>query len=93
MSSRSRTGVKHRDNSNALSLQVDTASESRIQGNLELLHFLTDLTHGILKLGDVGVNLLCGCGEHGLGICEGKLEEGVSDFVTVLVSIDSVPDW
>jgi hypothetical protein len=54
-----------------------------------LLHFLTHLTHGILELGDFGVNLLCGCGEHGLGVFEGQLEEGVSDFVAGIVSIDS----
>lgn len=41
------------------SLQVNAPTKPRIQRNLQLLHFLAQLTKRVLQLGDIRVDLLC----------------------------------
>lgn len=66
-----------------LGLQVNAASESRIQRHLELLQLLPQLVDRLLQLRHVLIDLLRGRGEHGLRVRQRKLEEGVTDLVAV----------
>ena len=72
----------------SLSLQVNTAPKTRIQRDLELLQLIVQLAHLLLQLRDVRVDLLRRGREHGLGVGERELEEGVSDFVSDFISTD-----
>lgn len=73
-------------NDSILSLQVNPPPKPRIQSHLELLQLLSQITHRLFQLGHLTLGLLGRCSEEGLGFGQGELEEGVTDFVPIIIS-------